>query len=147
MEHLEYPTYETWDQRRRWFEDLNEEYFRGSSCLVSDQACAILADVQSAFCAGAWAAVIVLSMSVVDAQLRETEVIGFRGGTKKLLVEAGANQKLQQLRKRRNALVHVDPSSPALTVDQQYADRGQLEDEAREAVRLMFEAFYMGAGT
>src|ERR1043165_7354381 len=47
-------------------------------------------------------------MSVVDAQLRETELSGFRGNTKALLSAAQANQKLQFLRKRRNAILHLD---------------------------------------
>jgi hypothetical protein len=83
-------------------------------------------------------------MAVVDAALRETECPGFKGKTKRLIQAAGANRKLQEVRKRRNALVHVDPDVPGLTVDQQWADRATIEAQAREAVELMFEAFYIG---
>jgi hypothetical protein len=144
MEHIEYPSGQTWEQRREWFESV-EEKARGDGCyIVSEQGCALTADVQSAFCAGAWIAVIILSMAVVDAALRETEVPGFAGNTKKLLEAASANPRLHAMRERRNALVHVNPDNPALTVDQQWNERDKLEQEAREAVELMFEAFYIG---
>lgn len=115
--------------------------------MVSEQACALTADVQAAFCAGAWVAVIVLAMAVVDASLRETEVPGFSGNTKELIRIAGASPQLQSLRVRRNAFVHLNPDHPAITVDQQWADRERLEQEARSAVTLMFEAFYLSPWT
>ena len=97
-----------------------------------------------AFCAGAWVAVLMLAMAVVDAQLRETELPGFAGNTKQLLDAAQANPELQRLRERRNAIIHVNAENAAITVDQQWANRTELEQEARQAVRLMFEAFYIG---
>ena len=143
MDHLEHPALEVWKSRQDWFESTEVRARGEGSYFVSDQACALAADVQACFCAGAWAAVIIVAMAVVDAALRETECPEFKGDTKKLIQVAGANQKLQELRKRRNALVHVDPDAPALTVDQQWADRATLEAQAREAVELMFEAFYI----
>lgn len=144
MDHLEHPPFELWESRRHWFEaTMNREMGEGSF-MVSEQACALSADVQAAFCAGAWVAVIVLTMAVTDAALRETELPGHTGSTKDLLDDAGANPKLQQLRLRRNAFVHVNPDCPAITVDQQWSDRQQLESEAREAVQLMSEAFFIG---
>ena len=144
MDHLEHPSKETWEKRRHWFEAVEENARGEASYLISEQACALTADVQAAFCTGAWAGVIVLSMAVVDAALRETEVPGFKGNTKKLIDATEANPRLQVMRLRRNALLHVDPDNPALTVDQQWADRAALENEAKEAVKLMFEAFYIG---
>jgi len=144
MDHLEYPSRDVWEERRRWFEGIEERARGEGSYLVSEQACALTADVQAAFCAGAWGAVVILATCVIDAALRETEVPGFRGNTKDLLDAACANPEMQQLRRRRNALVHVDPDQPGLTVDQQYANRDELEREARRAVELMFEAFYIG---
>jgi hypothetical protein len=147
MNHLEHPSRELWTQRQAWFESVGEEAQGDGAYLVSEQACALTAEVQAAFCAGAWVAVIVLAVTVVDAALREAEVPGFVGNTKQLISEAGANPGLQALRIRRNALVHVNPDSPALTVDQQWAERDALEHEARSAVRLMFEAFYQSPWT
>jgi len=144
MDHLEHPSYSLWEDRRQWFESINDKAQGEGSYIVSEQACALTAEVQSAFCAGAWIAVIILSMAVVDAALRETEIPGFSGNTKQLIDETEANPLLQKMRERRNALTHVDPSNPAITVDQQWFDRDKLEKEARLAVELMFEAFYIG---
>lgn len=146
MDHLEHPTEEAWNKRREWFETLNDEVAGAGPYLVSEQACALLAEVQATFCAGAWLAVIILSMTVVDAQIRETESVTFKYNTKQLLTAVGADPRLQQLRKRRNALIHVDPDNAAITVDQQWYQRTQLESDARTAVRLMLEAFYMNPG-
>jgi hypothetical protein len=101
-----------------------------------------MAEVQAVFCAGAWVGVVILAMAVIDAQLRETEVPGFAGSARDLIRVAGVNEELQSLRKRRNALVHVNPDAPALTVDQQWSERTVLEQDARRAIRLMAEAFF-----
>ncbi len=85
--------------------------------------------------------------SIIGAQLRETEVPRFKGSTKKLLEEANADPEIDWLRRRRNALVHVNPDNPAVTVDRQWLDRANQEADARKAVRLMFEAFYMSPST
>ena len=146
MDWLEYPSKELWESRRCWFEEANESYEGEGSYLVSEQACALIGEVQTAFCAGAWVAVIVLAMAVIDAQLRETELPEFKGSTKELLASIDAIPDLQKLRERRNAVIHVDPENPAITVDQQWANRAILEQEARQAIRLMFETFYMSPG-
>lgn len=144
MEWLECPNKELWKSRGLWFENQNESAAGEAAYFVSEQACALIGEVQMAFCAGAWVAVIILSMAVVDAQLRETESPMFKGSTKQLIAAVNANPDLQRLRERRNALLHLDPENPAITVDQQWANREELENEAREAVKLMFEAFYIG---
>jgi hypothetical protein len=147
MDHLDLPASHLWDARRAWFEQVEETARGAGSYLVSEQACALTVDVQACFCAGAWLGVIVLAAAVVDAALRETGVSGFNGNSKDLIEQAGANPELQKLRKRRNSLVHVPKDKPAITVDQQWANRADLEAEAREAVALMFEAFYLSPGT
>ena len=54
MQHLEHPSRELWEERRQWFESVDEQC-QGQGCyMLSEQACALTADVQSAFCAGAW---------------------------------------------------------------------------------------------
>jgi len=141
---LEQPSAELWEARRQWFEELDESLAGDGSYLVSEQACALIGEVETAFCAGAWVAVLVLALAVVDAQLRETELPGFTGNIRQLLDAAEANPELQRLRERRNAIIHIDPENPAITVDQQWKNRTELEQEARQAVRLMFEAFYIG---
>ncbi len=146
MDWLDRPSKELWESRQRWFEEIGESYQGEGSYFVSEQACALIGEVQTVLCAGAWLAVIVLAMAVVDSQLREFTP-GFTGNTKRLLMDAQANPKLQQLRERRNAIIHLDTESPAITVDQQWINRNELEQEAKQAVELMFEAFYSDPGT
>jgi hypothetical protein len=147
MSWLEIPNREVWERRGQWFDELGDSIQGEGSYLVSEQACALIGEVRTCFCAGAWIAVIVLVIAVTDAQLRETELPEFKGSTQKLLEDAQANPKLQFLRKRRNSIIHINPDSPAITVDQQWANQEKLEQEARQAVELMFEAFYMSPGT
>jgi len=146
MDWLEHPSKESWESRQRWFEGQGESYQGEGSYFVSEQACALIGEVQTAFCAGAWLAVIVLAMAVVDSQLREFTP-GFAGSTKRLLMDAQVNPKLQRLRERRNAIINLDAENPAITVDQQWTNRKELEQEAKQAVELMFEAFYSDPGT
>ncbi|MGB8028339.1 MAG: hypothetical protein WCF30_01630 [Terracidiphilus sp.] len=139
MIHLEHPSQELWENRRNWFERKAEPPDDGGYQL-SEQACALVADLQCAFCCGAWIAVIVLAAATIDAHLRGAE--GLTGNFKKVIDQAGANPDLHRLRERRNALVHLSPASPAITVDQQWSERAGLEQDARFAVELVFRAFY-----
>lgn len=144
MDHLEHPSLNVWEERRKWFE-RTEACARGdASYFVSEQACALTTDVQACFCAGAWTAVVIVSMAVLDAALRETEVPGFKGDTKRLLQVAGANSRLQAMRTRRNALVQLDPARPALTVDPAMGGSCGPGEWARLAIKLMFGAFCAG---
>ena len=101
----------------------------------------MVADLQCAFCAGAWIAVDRIgSAAAIDAHLHDAE--GCTGSAKRAIDEAGADLQLHTLRKRRNALIHSDPDRPAITVDQQWSERVRLEDDARLAVDLVFGVFY-----
>lgn len=142
MEHLECPSIELWNQRKAWFETVMDKYEGEGSYLVSEQACALIAETQSCFCAGAWVSVIVLAFTVIDAQLRETESMDYKVNSKILLNDLGFDERFQILREIRNRFIHIVPNSTAITVDQQWSDRDVLEQEARKAVELMCEAFY-----
>ena len=139
MIHLEHPSIEIWEVRRRWFEQKAEPPNDGGY-LVSEQACALVADLQSVFCAGAWIAVIILAAAAIDAHLHDAECC--TGSAKCAIDEAGAEPQLHKLRKRRNALIHSSPDRPAITVDEQWSGRQSLEDDARLAVDLVFRVFY-----
>src|SRR5258707_11627779 len=140
MDHIEYPLQEVWEKRRDWFERLAEP--ENGTYLLGEQSSALVGDIQSAFCAGAWLAVIILAAAAIDGHLREVEFPNAKGNAQKLIDQAGGDSRLHSLRKRRNALVHVNPTSIAITVEQQWTDRNQLEQEARSAVQLMFEVMY-----
>jgi hypothetical protein len=146
MEHLEPPSEEAWNRRRDWFESQISEYEERASYLVSEQACALMAEVQSCYCAGAWVAVIVLAHTVLEAQLLETEIPGFKGNSKELLECLGFGEEYQKLRLRRNRIIHLRPEEPAITVDQQWGARAELETEAENAIRLMLAAFFSNPG-
>jgi hypothetical protein len=143
MDHLACPNPEIWEKRKEWFESTLEEAQGEGSYLVSEQACALCAEVQSTYCAGAWVAVIILAVCVMDASLRETEVPGFTGNTKRLLETVCADEDHQQLRELRNAYVHIHPEHPAITVDMQWAERERLEKDAQRAIKLMFDMFFI----
>lgn len=147
MEHLEHPSATLWEERREWFEAYIFHYEELASYLVGEQASALISEVQACFCAGAWAAVVVLAFTVIDANLQETSSSSGRLRAVDLLKERGFSASFDRLRRRRNALVHATRDNPAITIDQQWDNRSNLEDEAREAVGLMFQAFYSQAGT
>jgi hypothetical protein len=137
MEQLERPDEITWDERRLWFEAREAQVGRGGTGALSEQACALMIDLQAVFCAGAWAAVVILAAVIVDAQLREV-----RGGP-----ERPAASERQWLRRLRNALVHEDPTKPGFTLEDHWTRRGQWEANARRAVEAALAALYPPPGT
>ncbi|MDO8961072.1 MAG: hypothetical protein Q7V02_03155 [Methylophilus sp.] len=147
MEHLDHSTAELWEARRNWFEAHIFDYEERGSFLVGEQACALIAEVQSCFCSGAWAAVVIVAFAVIEANLQETSGSPKRKRAVELLQENGFRAKFDALRRRRNMLIHATPNQPAITVDDQWDSRQTLELEAREAIELMFEAFYSQIGT
>tara|TARA_R110002073_G_scaffold68403_1_gene169898 strand:+ start:4927 stop:5370 length:444 start_codon:yes stop_codon:yes gene_type:complete len=142
MENLAQPTEDSWNSRREWFEGLLLEFEESGSYLVSEQASALIGEVQSCYCAGAWVAAIVLAFTVIDAQLIEVEAPGFKGSAKELLESQGLGSECQALRLRRNRIIHLRPEQPAITVDQQWGSRIELKEEAENAIHLMLSAFF-----
>jgi hypothetical protein len=134
---LELPSKEAWETRRQWFETLENSFVdERASYGVSEQACALVGEVQTAFCAGAWVTVLVMAIAVIESHIAE---FGYSDLTD--------NPTLHKLRKRRNSIVHFQEKNPGISVDQQWLNRPQLEAEAKEAVKLMFEVFYSDVGT
>src|SRR3546814_20890836 len=68
MEQLERSPEELWDERRLWFEEQEARHARVGARAPSEQACALMIDLQAVFCAGAWAAVVILACAVTEAQ-------------------------------------------------------------------------------
>lgn len=90
---------------------------------------------------------LVLAYTVIDAQLLETQAPGFDGNSAQLLRHLNFCDEYQQLRLRRNRIVHLHCEQPAITVDQQWDYRKELKAEAQAAVRLMLAAFFNAPGT
>ena len=147
MEHLEPPSEITWSDRRNWFEGRIAEHQGHGSYLLSEQACALMMEVQACYCAGAWIAVVVLAFTVIDAQLLETQAPASEGNSAQLLRHLDFGDEYQQLRVRRNRIIHLRCDQPAITVDQQWSSRQELEAEAQAAVKLMLAAFFDAPGT
>jgi hypothetical protein len=147
MDHLDLPELDDWNARREWFEAHIFEYEERASYLVGEQASALIFEVQSCFCVGAWAAVLILAFAVVEANLSETSGGGKSKRAVELLRDEGFEDDFTELRLRRNSLMHAKPENPAITIDHQYDDRDRLESDARQAVKLMFKAFYSQVGT
>ena len=134
---LELPSKENWEARKLWFESLGDSFVNEhASYGLSDQACALVGEVQTAFCAGAWITVLVMAIAVAESHFGE---FGYSDFTD--------NPTLHNLRKRRNSIVHFQAKHPGVGLDQQWLNRTQLETEAKEAIRLMFEVFYSDVGT
>ncbi|MBP6310887.1 MAG: hypothetical protein KA408_01355 [Flavobacteriales bacterium] len=148
MELFEFPQKTTWEKRNAWIENEIEQSMTGGSYLVSDHSTALFADLQACYCIGAWISVIVLSISIIDSHLRETEALNVKVGTAKLLDDYYfGKDDINWLRKLRNRYVHVDIDNPALEMNHQYLNRKQLESDATRAVKMIIQAFFQSPGT
>lgn len=147
MELLEFPDKETWEKRYSWIDNEIEQSIKGSY-MVSDHATALFLDLQACYCIGAWLSVIILSVSVIDAHLRETEAMDDKIGTAKLLEEYYfGHDDINWLRRLRNKYVHVDVDNPALEMNVQYNNRAELEKDATKAIKMVIAAFFQSPGT
>ncbi len=148
MEHLDHPDAEIWEERKLWFEDeLERHQHPMASYLISDHATVLIVELQCCYCAGAFITTIILSVSIIDAQLRETEALDNKIGTAKLLDEFFTGNDINWLRRLRNKYVHIDIDNPALTIDDQYTNRKQMETDARRAIQMVLHAFFQSPGT
>ena len=138
MEQLERPDETLWDERRLWFEERDAARGRAGTQAPSEQACALMIDLQAAFCAGAWSAVIVLAAAIVDAQAPA-------GADRHADVPGVGRKTLRWLRGLRNRLVHVDPGNPAITIEDHWMKRDIWERLTRRAVEAAFTALYPGS--
>ncbi len=145
MELLEFPNRKIWEQRNTWIENEIENSVVGSH-LVSDQATALFMEIQACYNIGAWVTVIILSVSIIDAHLRETEAMDNKIGTAKLLNDYYEGEDINWLRKLRNKYVHLDIDSPALEMNMQFGDRTDLENDATKAIKMVIKAFFQNPG-
>ncbi len=138
MEHLDRPNETVWDERRLWFDEREAAHARAGAPAPSEQACALMIDLQAVFCAGAWSAAVILAAAIIDCQARAS---GTRDGDVPTGVDADTWRWLRALR---NRLVHEDRAKPALTIDHQWQRRAEWERHARRAVEAAFAALYPG---
>jgi len=120
-------------ERTAWF---RETMVRADMGLLSDQAAALLAELETIFVAGAWVATVILAAAVIEAELRAEGDEGRFTNTGVLFREAGLGDDFDWLRQRRNALLHFT-GEPALTVDMFWFQAAELEADARRSVTLV----------
>lgn len=136
MEHLDPPDEVIWDERRLWLQEREAHFGQGGAGVLSEQACALMLDLQTAFCAGAWTAAIVLAAAIVDLQSNQRGAVPGLG-----------KKERDWLRLLRNALVHAHPTKPGITMQDQWTGRDRWEKKARRAVEAALAALYPAAGS
>ena len=144
---FEYPNQTLWQNRRNWVNKELEEAETGFSYLVSDHATALFMDMQIAYCAGAWLSVIIMSVSVIDAHLRETEAMDNEIGTAKLLNDYYTGEEINWLRVLRNKYVHANFDKPVLEMNAWFDNQNELEENATKAMTMTIKALFQSPGT
>lgn len=117
MDLFDYPNKEIWTKRRQWLDNELEKAETGLVYAVSDHSTALFMDMQIAFCSGAWISVVILSVSVIDSHLRETEAMDTSIGTAKLLKEYYEGEEIDWLRHLRNKYVHHNLNKPFIEMN------------------------------
>ena len=138
MEQLEPPDEAVWEERRLWFEAREASCAKAGAPAPSEQACALMIDLQAAYCAGAFSAAVVLAAAIVDAQ-------ALPGAPREAGVAGLDRKTLRWLRGLRNRLVHEDPANPAITIEDHWMKRDAWERRTRRAVEAAFAALYPGS--
>lgn len=131
MEQLDPPDALVWDERRLWFEGQQMATASGGAGALSEQGVALTLELQTVFCAGAWAACIVLAAAIVEMQSERSK-----------LRWMADPKDLSWLRGRRNELLHENQGDPAFTVEDHWTRRPEWEKKARRAVQITFEVLY-----
>lgn len=120
MLHLDFPDKPVWNGRNDWFIELLNTKQSLGSYFISEQATALLSELQAIYCCGAWNNVIILSVSIIDTQLREYEMPDHKGSIYDLASKLNFNPEFDWLRKKRNRLVHIDVNNLETTIDDYY---------------------------
>ena len=148
MELFEYPNKSIWQKRSQWIEKEIEDNIKGSY-MISEQAVALFADLQACYCVGAWLSVIILSISIIDSHLRETEAFDGKIGTAKLLNDFYEGEDdINWLRKLRNKYVHLNLNQPAFEMNDHYNKdkRNEMENDAKRAIKMIIQSFFQSPG-
>lgn len=109
---------------------------RDGGYVLGEHATALLVDLQSVYCVGAYLSVIIIGCAIVDTHLRETEFLDSRQGMKSAFNLSEHRDELEWLRRRRNALVHFE-KEPAITVDDHWNNRETHEADAKRAIAIV----------
>jgi hypothetical protein len=126
------PDAEAWRRRAAWFwraHDINA----GPLALPSrPRLDALVAELETVFCAGAWAATVILAWALCEIVEREVAARGAR--------DAAPAADYDWLRERRNRLIHGTMGQEAGDLP----DEAELQAWAEGAVRVAFRALFEG---
>lgn len=146
MDLFDYPDKEIWIKRRQWLDNELEEAETGLVYAVSDHSTALFMDMQIAYCSGAWISVVIMSVSVIDSHLRETEAMDTSIGTAKLLKEYYEGEEIDWLRQLRNKYVHHNLDKPFFEMNDWFDNQEQLEKDATKAMKMTISALFQNPG-
>ena len=141
MDIFDYTLPHIW-QKRRDFIDKEIELADIGSYDTCDHAVVLFMDMSRAYCAGAWISVIIMSVSVIDSHLRETEAMNDEIGTAKLLNDYYKGDDIDWLRKLRNRYVHYCIESPILESNDFFDKQEELEEYATTAIKMAIKALF-----
>jgi hypothetical protein len=131
--------------RQVWLSRAHARYRDNwSELLLSSQGLILQIDVERAFVAGAWVAVIVLAQSVVEATMRDFITQDY---DEKAVSLFEGQKRLNRMRKLRNELVHPKSTgAPSLVwrvPGGGFAENhAALEEDAKQAIELMLYVIY-----
>lgn len=141
MDLFDCPPQKIWQERRMWLDEKIFEAEKGGN-FTSDHAIALFMDMQLAFCSGAWISVIIMSISVIDSHLRETEAMNSDIGTAKLLSEYFLGDDIDWLRQLRNRYVHHNLNKPLFDINDWFNNQSELEKDAYKAMEMTISALF-----
>jgi len=148
MAYADYPDQRTWRQREQWLQETEESFQHPqASYMMSAHGIFVSRDLDLAFCAGAWVAVIILSHTIIDAVVRDTEFDDYKSSSFKLF---GDDEELHWLRMKRNELVNVKEISSVINpgeLDKIESYYKAMEEDARRAIKTVFRIIYASPGT
>lgn len=129
MRTLAPPDPKLWQARADWFWRAHDANAGPHPLDLTPQEALLVAELESVFCAGAWAATIILAWTLVEAEQRARA---------RRDPDPRPDPEADWLRARRNALAHVQGGaapSPQL-------DEDDLERAAQGAVRVAFKTLF-----
>jgi len=129
MRGLEPPPPASWRQRNDWFWRAHDINAGPQPLDLEPQSAALLAELELVFCSGAWASVVILAWTLVEAAERRA---GHGDDT--------PASDVDWLREQRNRLVHVSAAAPV-----EPPDEAALEAAAQGAVRVVFKTLFAQA--
>ena len=132
------PTPGQWEARQRKFRELEFAALGDSGFTQHGQVLPMTYELEQAFCAGAWLAVVILAHALVDIYFNEQGLTEPKQRVVHLRTHPMKAQ-LEWLRKHRNPVVHVKRNAPAaVSVDDQWFERDKLYENAKRAVSIAF---------